>query len=106
MKLKNSSDGLIGMWAHTYDDEGDIDLQFQVVRRSGDVYLCAIYSWRDGNPTNCIAMRRDKILDLKLYESSQALNVALEHHVQQQQERLRQQAIESAGVTGCHPMLA
>ena len=61
-----SSDGLISMWSHTYDEDGDISQQFQIVRRSGDVYLCKLYSWIDGSPTGCVAIGRNKILGLKL----------------------------------------
>jgi hypothetical protein len=84
LKFK-ASDGLIGMWGHTFDDDGDIDLQFQIVRRSGDMYLIELYSWTDGNPSGCIAVSRARILDLKLYESCEAMNAAYEKHVQQQQ---------------------
>jgi ribosomal protein L36 len=83
LKHKNTSDGLIGMWAHTFDEDGDIDQQFQIIRRSGDVYICRIYSWEDGRPTNCTVIRRNRIFDLKLYESSEAMNVALEKHEQE-----------------------
>jgi hypothetical protein len=82
-----SSDGLIGMWAHTYDDDGGIEWQFQIIRRSGDVYLCKLYSWVDGSPTGCVAIGRNKILGLKLYESCEAMNDALEKHIQQGQWR-------------------
>jgi hypothetical protein len=82
-----SSDGLIGMWAHTYDEDGDIDQQFQIVRRSGDVYLCKLYSWIDGSPAGCVAVGRSKILGLKLYETCEAMNAALEKHIQQGQWR-------------------
>ena|SRR5712664_1796697 len=82
-----SSDGLIGMWAHSYDEDGDIDQQFQIVRRSGDVYLCKLYSWIDGSPTGCVAVGRNKILGLKLYETCEAMNDAYEKHVKQEQWR-------------------
>jgi hypothetical protein len=82
-----SSDGLIGMWAHTYDDDGDIEWQFQIIRRSGDVYLCKLYSWVDGSPTGCVAIGRNKILGLKLYETCAAMNDALVKHIQEGQCR-------------------
>jgi hypothetical protein len=91
MKLNTkSSDGLLGMWAHSYDEDGDIDLQFQIVRRSGDAYLVRTYSWVDGRATGCVAMGRHKLLGLKLYESCDDMNDAYEKHVQQTQWRRHQ----------------
>jgi hypothetical protein len=90
MKFKNSSDGLIGMWAHTFDEDDDIDQQIQVIRRSGDVYICRAYDWENGYPADCIVIARNKLLKLQLYESSYRLNLALEKHGQER--RLRQQA--------------
>jgi hypothetical protein len=79
---KNSSDGAIGLWFHTYCDDGDIDQQFQVVRRSGNSYLCLLYSWEDGRPSYVVALNRDKVLAQRLYQSSQAMNRAFELHEQ------------------------
>jgi len=87
LKHKTSSDGLIGMWAHTFDDDGNIEWQFQIIRRSGDVYICKLYSWTNGRPANYVVIPRNKILGLQLYESSEAMNVAFEKHKQQQQWR-------------------
>jgi hypothetical protein len=83
LKRKKTSDGLIGMWLHTYDDDGDISQQLQIIRRSGDVYLCQVYSWQNGSPTNCIAIGRNKILGLKLYASFEAMDTALVKHLRQ-----------------------
>src|SRR6266700_3542103 len=91
LELKNRSDGLIGMWLHTFDDDGDIDQQLQIVRRSGHVYLCKLYSWVDGNPSNCVAIHRDKILGLALYESCEAMNAAYERH--EQRRKLERQTM-------------
>ena len=97
LKHKTSSDGLIGMWAHTFDDDGDIEWQFQIIRRSGDVYICKLYSWTNGCPANCVVIPRNKILSLQLYESSEAMNVAFENHKQQQQ--WRRQTVDRAEET-------
>jgi hypothetical protein len=88
-KLKSTSDGLIGMWAHTFDEDGDLEWQLQIVRRSGDVYICKLYSWEHGRPTDCVVIPRKKILGLKLYESSQALNVALDKYEQERRQATR-----------------
>jgi hypothetical protein len=97
LKHKTSSDGLIGMWAHTFDDDGDIEWQFQIIRRSGDVYICKLYSWTNGRPANCVVIPRNKILSLQLYESSEAMNVAFEKH--QQEQQWRRHTVDRAGAT-------
>jgi len=89
LKRKTSSDGLIGMWTHIYDDDGNIRYQAQVFRRSGDVYLCQVYSWQNGSATDCIAIPRSKILGLKLYASFEAMDTALVKHLQQQKWKRR-----------------
>jgi hypothetical protein len=85
-----SSDGLIGMYLHLYDG-GDISQQLQIIRRSGDVYLCQVLSWQNGSPTNCVAIARNKILSLKLYESFEAMDTALVKHLRQR--KLQQWAV-------------
>jgi hypothetical protein len=80
-KLKSTSDGLIGLWCHTFDDDGDIEWQFQIIRRSHDAYVCRLYSWENGRPADCVVIPRKKILGLRFYESSQGLNVALDKYL-------------------------
>ncbi len=77
---RSASDGLIGMWFHTFDEGGDIDRQLEVIRRSGSDYICRNYSWEHGRPCGCAVVPRNTILQLPLYESSQALNAAMERH--------------------------
>jgi hypothetical protein len=88
------------MWGHTFDRDGNLDWQFEVIRRSGDVYLVKIYSWTDGNPTHVGAMMRHQLLSLKLYESSEAMNAAMEKYnrwrrlEREEVERRIQQAVD------------
>jgi hypothetical protein len=94
LKHKSTSDGLIGMWLHTYDEDGEISQQLQVIRRSGDVYLCQVYSWQNGSPTICVAIARNRILGLKLYETFEAMDTALVKHLRQQ--KIQQGAASSS----------
>jgi hypothetical protein len=80
-------DGLIGMWAHSFDRNGDLDQQFQIVGKSGDMYIVRIYSWDDGEPANCVAMPRSALLKLPLYESTFALGIALKGILAKRRER-------------------
>jgi predicted GIY-YIG superfamily endonuclease len=41
--------GLVGMFGHTLDDDGEIDWQFEVVQFLGEgIYLVQLFSWMDG----------------------------------------------------------
>jgi hypothetical protein len=57
-----NKDGLIGMFGHTYDDEGLLHYQFRILRRTDDHYVCQLFSFMDGYPTDWIAMSRQEIL--------------------------------------------
>jgi len=76
-RKKPEPDGLIGMFGHTFED-GEIQYQFQVVRRSEDVYICQLFSWIDGDPTDCITISRSRLLDLVLYQTAEDMNRAFE----------------------------
>ena len=92
---KNSSDGLIGLWGHSFDERGDIDTQFEIIRRSGDVYIVRIYSLADGSPSGVRAISRQRLLGLKLYETCEDMNEALDMH--NQARRWQWQSVEHAG---------
>jgi len=62
------NDGLIGLWGHTFDAYGDIDSQFEILRRTADAYIVRTYS------------TRRHLLGLKLYETCDEMNDALEAH--------------------------
>jgi hypothetical protein len=89
LKVKNGSDGLLGMWCHTLDADGDIDRQLPIARRSGDVYLCTSFSWIDGRPDECVAISRHEILSSHLYMSCEAMNAAFEKRAQQERLKLQ-----------------
>jgi hypothetical protein len=89
---KNSSDGLIGLWGHEFDQCGNIESQFEVIRRSADVYIVRLYSLKDGSPSNLMPINRKRLLELKLYDSCEAMNEALEEN--QRFRRLQRQFAE------------
>jgi hypothetical protein len=74
---RGPTDGLIGMWTHTFDKNGDVDRQFQILRRSGDAYIVQLYSFEDGHPDGMVAIPRKTILQNRLYESVYGLNDAM-----------------------------
>lgn len=72
--------GLVGMWGHTFTTndlgEKDIEWQFKIVRQvNADTWMCQLFSWLDGEPTNCTPISTDKILnECKLYASNEMMN--------------------------------
>jgi hypothetical protein len=80
---KNTSDGLIGLCGHTFDEYENIDTQFEVIRRSADVYIVRLYSWVNGRPSGLMPIGRKQLLGLKLNESCEAMNVAYREYNEQ-----------------------
>jgi hypothetical protein len=72
------NDGLIGLWGHTFDAYGDIDSQFEILRRTADAYIVRTYSFVDGRPSGLMTITRRHLLGLKLYETCDEMNDALE----------------------------
>jgi hypothetical protein len=100
-KTASNADGLIGMFGHTLNEDGDIVWQFKIVRRSDDLYICQLYSWLDCGPTNCAPIARETILGptVKLYETDDLMNAAYEKQAQRQRwnrEAERQEAERNA----------
>jgi hypothetical protein len=71
------TDGLLGMWAHTFDSDGDIDRQFQILRRSGDGYIVQLYSLEDGHQDGMVVIPRKTILENRVYHSHYGMNDAM-----------------------------
>jgi hypothetical protein len=95
-KRKLPKDGMVGLWFHTFDANGDFEQQLEIINRSGDAYVCRIYSWVDGGPRGCTVVSRNKILKLPLYESAQALNRAFEDRREiKEWMRLGQEAVQA-----------
>lgn len=92
---KGTVDGLIGLWALSFKPDGTVDLQFQIIRRSGDSYICKVHSWENGQPSHCIVIPRHKLMALSLYESTQGLGVAYRRLWGEQQRRWEAEQLEA-----------
>jgi len=87
------SDGLIGMWVHSFDGNGDVDRQFQILRRTGDGYLCQLYSLKDGYRSELkVISRKDIIAKMTIYCSHFDMNDAFDRL---EAERLARKACET-----------
>src|SRR5215475_15845814 len=79
MGKRGSVDGLINMWAHAFDRQGNVVMQFQILHRTGDGYLCQTYSMEDGElDVLKVVARKDIIRDMRLYYSHYEMNDALD----------------------------
>jgi hypothetical protein len=84
MGLRGSKDGLIGTWVHGFDEDGDIVLQAEILSRTGDGYICRVYSMEDGMTCELKVIPRKQIIDkMKIYSNAYCMNMALEKHWQQ-----------------------
>ena len=70
-------DGLIGMWAFTVDKNGDVDRQFEILRRTGDAYIVQMYALKGGAPAGLFAIPRKTILSGQVFENSDGLSDAI-----------------------------
>lgn len=86
---QDASLGLIGMWGHTFITnelgERDIEWQFKIVRQvSPDLYLCQLFSWMTGDPTNCAPIKTESLLnECKLYASNALMQEAYDKFYRQ-----------------------
>lgn len=77
-------DGLVGMWGHTFVDDDAfpgrkmIQWQFKIIQKvSPEIYLCQLFSWLDGCPTNCEAIQTKTLVEeCKLYASNEQMLTA------------------------------
>lgn len=81
--------GLVGMWGHTFDETDDICWQFHVIRKiSDDIHLCQLFSWLDGDATECVSIETAVLLkSCKLYASNEARANAYQKHCDQMRRR-------------------
>lgn len=92
-------DGLVGMWGHTFDADKNIAWQFKIIRKINDaLYVCQLFSWLDGGPTNCETIHTDKLTgnDCKLYATNEQMREAADWIMDRQyQDRRTAREIEA-----------
>jgi hypothetical protein len=75
--------GLLGLFGHTLNEDGEVIWQFQVVRRaSNDAYIVQLYSWLDGSPTQVTVLGHDDLLSerCRLYLSAKQMHEAYDQY--------------------------
>lgn len=80
------------MWGHTFDDNRDLRWQFKIIRQANETtYVCQLYSWLDGSPTNCEMMHTDALCgpDCKLYATNAQMLDAAERIMDRQYDERR-----------------
>jgi hypothetical protein len=70
------SDGLIEMWGHRFDALNHIDLQFQIISKTGNSYVVQVFSFADGKPSHIKVISRADILGdrYKLFQDIWSMN--------------------------------
>jgi hypothetical protein len=72
--MMSTSDGLIGLWGHQFNELNHIALQFQIIRKSGNSYVVQVYSFENGKAAHCKVISRADILKCKLFPDVEAMN--------------------------------
>lgn len=69
-----AQDGLIGKWFHTYEENGMMKWQGQVLSaHTGDKFLVQLYSWFDGYPTDQKLIDIDKMESWTFYDDNELM---------------------------------
>lgn len=80
-----SQEGLVGLWGHTFDQDGEIKWQFKIVRKADQFHVCQLFSWLDGGPTECKLIETPILAqECKLYNSTDLMQEAYEKHCRKQ----------------------
>jgi hypothetical protein len=80
------------MWVHSFDSKGDVNRQFQILRRTGDAYVCQLYSLEDGYRSELKIISRKEIINtMTIYSSIWEMNDALDRNEEEKEKRLRRQ---------------
>ncbi|WP_370621701.1 hypothetical protein NMD10_27675 (plasmid) [Citrobacter portucalensis] len=60
---------LVGLFAHTFNDEKAVEFQLEITAALPDNhYLCQLYSWMDGSDTNMAIFHIGDMKAWKLYD--------------------------------------
>ncbi len=68
---------LVGRCLHTLNEKGDVHYQGQIIDDIGDRVFVQLFSFMDGEPTNCIALEKSFVFDEKkcaLYRNCDQMN--------------------------------
>lgn len=88
--------GLVGLWGHTFIDHHClpgrkmVQWQFKIIRAiTPDLHLCQLFSWLDGDPTNCETISTKSLVeDCKLYGSNAQMLTAYEKECEQHKDEI------------------
>jgi len=72
-----SNGSLVGRCLHTLNEKGDVHYQGEILDDLGDRVFVQLFSFMDGEPTNCITLEKSLIFDEKrcaLYRDCRQMN--------------------------------
>jgi hypothetical protein len=91
--MARNNDGLVGMWGHAFDEDGWINLQFQVLKQAGNCYVVQVNSFKDGKPSNCQLIPISKLAEMKFYDHHLVMGEALTEQLQERAARQQRQRL-------------
>lgn len=60
---KNERQGVNGLYVHTFNDDGKVHWQGQIIGQEEDLVLIQLFSWLDGRPTKVKPMPKEDLWD-------------------------------------------
>ena len=66
-----------GKWFHSFNDDGDVEWQGQILSVSSDCYNVQLYSWIDGSPTDVRTLGKD--VEVVFYDTNEEMREAREN---------------------------
>jgi hypothetical protein len=91
---------LIGMFFHSFKDNGAYYFQGQIIGVDGDVVLAQLFSWWDGGPTQVEKIAKSYIYSdrVTLYSCNEDMNIAWQKHCDAAKARGEEIGIDRAKV--------
>lgn len=74
--LATAGGGVVGNWFHSFDAEGELKWQGQIVAREGEMLLVQLYDWMDGEPSRRVLVSPKDIADWHLYRTNREMHIA------------------------------
>lgn len=81
-RKEQPSDGLVGMWLHTFHTDGTLEFQGRIADLDGDRVLVQFFSWMTGAPTNVEPIWKSKLYSpaVILYASDEDMKAGYERY--------------------------
>ena len=99
---KATPGSLVGFYFHSFhaDKPKELNWQGQVVARAEQgLFVCQLFSWMDGRPTNCVLVRVEDMALWKFYQTEANMHDEYALHAQRRRAREAREAAAAAADT-------